>query len=126
MTWPYECAICRVGSINQLCNPCSQLFERGLRTKLKIKKKLKKLDIYSIKYHMGRYFTETHIMPESIQMNVPTYADYCSVNYKLPNTPLLEDGDSLHTVNGVPIGVNQDKDYGYNFSDQSSIGVVLP
>jgi hypothetical protein len=122
--WPYECAICRVGSVNQLCNPCSQLFERGLRTKLKIKNKLKKLDIHSIKYHMGRYFTETRSMPESIKMNVPTYSDYCSINWKLPKSPLWEDGDSLHTVTGVPINISHDKGYGYNFSDHSSSGMT--
>tara|TARA_R110002012_G_scaffold267485_1_gene451291 strand:- start:1211 stop:1507 length:297 start_codon:yes stop_codon:yes gene_type:complete len=87
--------------------------------------KKKKLDIYSIKYNMGKYFTSMRSLPDVIEMNTPTYTDYCAINSALPTRPPYEGGDSLTTVKGVPIVLMNECGYGYAFRD-SSFGRFVP
>ena len=123
----YDCHICGYPSVHQICTPCSNAYERGMKlrhVKLDTDKK-KKLDIYSIKYNMGKYFTSTRSLPDVIEMNTPTYQDYCAINNMLPTRPPYEQGDSLTTVKGVPIVLVNDHAYGYSFRD-SSFGLHVP
>lgn len=123
----YDCHICGYPSVHQVCTPCSNAYERGLKSRnVKIyTNKHKKLDVYSIKYNMGKYFTSMHSLPDVIEMNTPTYHDYCSVNSQLPTRPPHERGDSLTSINGVPIVIINDAGYGYAFRD-SSFGRFVP
>lgn len=66
---------------------------------------------------MGKYFTTHQVMPESVEMNTPTYQDYCAVNRALPTRPPYEKGDSLSSIKGVPIVLNNTASYGYVFRD---------
>ena len=123
----YDCHICGYPSVHQICTPCSNAYEREMKlrhVKLDTEKK-KKLDIYSIKYNMGKYFTSTRSLPDVIEMNTPTYQDYCAINNMLPTRPPYEHGDSLTTVKGVPIVLVNDHAYGYSFRD-SSFGLHVP
>ena len=123
----YDCQICGYPAAHQICTPCSNAYERGMKlrqVKLIINKK-KKIDIYSIKYNMGKYITSMGSLPDVIEMNTPTYTDYCAINNKLPTRPPYEHGDSLTTVKGVPIVLVNDYGYGYIFRD-SSFGRYVP
>ena len=74
---------------------------------------------------MGKYFKNMRSLPDVIEMNTPTYTDYCAINNKLPTRPPYEGGDSLTTVKGVPIVLMNDRVYGYAFRD-SSFGRYVP
>lgn len=75
---------------------------------------------------MGKYYTENHIMPESIIMNMPTYMDFRSANPRLPEKPFMDNQDTYTSITGVAIHVVESRAYGYEFRGPFEPDVLLP
>ena len=72
--WPDLCTICHAGCMNQICNSCKPLFERGLRVKDPYQNRT--LSVDGMRLAVREFVDKNGRMPAMINMHPIGYSKY--------------------------------------------------